>query len=222
MLEVSELPPQLCKVQFGQSSLCSGFVVSKNQVLTASHCGMFNDKRGSVQCLNGQRFAFERTGVRHFDNKKIPNSTPGITTTESVKNDLALVQVQGEFNVTPLRVAPVNFYDPFLLQRLKRENDCYLFGVGLNPLGTVGLAHGIVAPLYKGMSIYNPIEFNDLTGVAPNDSGGALVCKSSNTNELVIVGVITGGVDYGHSVKSIITTFYDEKNTAWLEASLNQ
>lgn len=221
LLEPDELPKQICKVDFGSYTFCAATIISKNQILTASHCNSHLSKRGTISCLNGQKFRFTSNNMTFFDPNNIPAGLSEIKPLEASKHDLAVVKINEEFNIEGIPVFGVN--SPADERHILESNyysKCQLLGVGLNPFGTLGLAHGIKAPRYQGMSLHNPIEFIDVTGVAPHDSGGPLVCEVNDKvskNQKVIVGVISRGKDNGESVQSVITSFSDIKNSEWLQ-----
>lgn len=224
LLEVKDLPPQICKVEFGLSGLCSGFINSENTVLTASHCDMNHEKRGKITCLNGQKFDFKADQVVVYDRKNIPPSSPSLVTLSSLKHDLALVRIKGKFTVPGLPILGVNWGVNENLDNINITENCFLYGVGYTGFNGIGLAHGIEAPAYSGLQIYNPLELRGETGIAPHDSGGAYVCRiKTNDNKFtdVYVGVMTGGTDDGSLVRTFVTTFVDEKNAQWLRTQMS-
>lgn len=222
LIDINDLPPQLCKVEFGLS-LCSGIMVGKKEVLTASHCNNLNEKRGQVTCLNGQKFKFKNDQVHFFDANKVPSGLVTADTREALKHDLLLIRLNEEFNLEPMSFLKASNDPNSVIAALRTKGACQLYGVGLNPFGTLGLAHGIIAPVYQGLSLTNPLELIGQDGVSPHDSGGGYVCEledESGKKQKTLVGVIVGGKDNGAEVSSIMSLLSDERNSSWLKEAL--
>lgn len=208
LIPESEIIPQLCRVEFVSGEICSGSIVGKNVVVLAEHCGVLinknsvNRKLGQVRCYGEPRalefkqinrmsadFITKVTG-KQFVNGVLPKASDN-SPLENSSYDVVTVTVNGEFKSQPLELAQPE-QTKEILNALWKPSACRIYGVGINPTGTLGMAHGVNAPLYRGaVGIANPIELNGDSGVAPMDSGGPLACNIDG--KMTLVGVTSRG-----------------------------
>lgn len=173
--------PFVCTIRMGSGGACSGSLVARNVVLTASHCigGASNftvvcPYSGDAAPATGRQAVMSPTGNRSFSSRLIyPNSG----------NDVALIRLDREIRAT--RVGTVR------LQNVGTGQRAYVIGRINNGSFTNRLW---VSPVINLVWRYGPGSPPYALGAAsgltqPGDSGGATF--DANTNE--IIGVVSGG-----------------------------
>lgn len=209
LLPVEELIPQVCKVQFVSGEYCGGTIIGERAVALAYHCGVYVKRTGSEQpigrvyCLGEgkkvhkfkevhvmDRAYIEKTLGKPVDESVLPQINLAAPL-ESSRYDVAVVVTEDKMETPPLPLAAPEMNEA-VLNALVTWGKCRIYSVGLNQLGSFGVAHGVTAPAYRAISgPYNPIELVGAAGATDHDSGGGLVCEVGRQN--VLAGVVSKG-----------------------------
>lgn len=187
LLPIEMAPKHACHIGLHDGlSTCSGTIVSKNKIKTASHC-IRNQKIEQVQinCPNDQSFKAKKL-IMHPEYYNNPNK---------MLADVAIIEFEGEFKS---KIPAYLDSEKDIMEIIRTSSFCAVWGYGfnINSLEELGIYHGVAL---------TEIEYDESHIIIPNyrrvmirsgDSGGGLFCLDGN-NDWVNIATV-----YGHDYES--------------------
>ncbi|MCP4913273.1 MAG: S1 family peptidase [Oligoflexia bacterium] len=197
-------PKHACHISLHDGlSTCSGTIVSKNKIKTASHC--IRDQKieqVKISCPNGQSFKAKKL-ILHPEYYNVPNK---------MLADVAIIEFEGSFNDN---IPAYLDTEKDIVDLISTSSFCAVWGYGfhINSLDELGNYHGVAL---------TDIEYDESHIIIPNyrsvmirsgDSGGGLFCLDGN-NDWINVATV-----YGHDYESsfllrndFVKEFLDKNN----------
>ena len=218
----NQLPDQSCKISYfladgTRNGLCSGTLISKNQILTAIHCEDMGQAAAETEISCGRaaevRHVVSRVRNPAFDDRGIYFGV----------FDEAILTVDQDLTVEPIQLPRSTDEIGALVSR----GSCGVFGYGLSENWTdAGILRGGVgrASSYIDDNRSRTVDgrpFNEerihITGVAtrPGDSGGGLYCKRMSHGSPVGNWILSGLIVHDGDPDSI------DASLAWISAQAN-
>ena len=178
ILDNKELPLFSCAFVFikgNQITLCSGEVISENQLLTAAHC-LEQGLPDYIFCANKKKY---KPIKKQIDPNYLKND----------HSDHALLQIDSSFtSIDPVQL-PENHKQ---INELLTKRNVRIFGYGWNAEGTLGKLLGINAELVNDLS-FGPevVALGTSNYPMPGDSGSGLIGRIKDTDPYIRIGTIT-------------------------------
>ena len=171
-ISVHDLPEQSCVIVYldrdGEFlSLCSGTLLFQTHIKTAGHCESNADDSNNtyVICPIGEEKLIDFEERKKVISRRIHPEYVG----EGSQHDIAVLEVESPFDITPMNYAK----NEAEIKELLQNSECAIFGYGMNAQGKAGALLGTKAQIIDTSAGPHMILVGTSHYAQPGDSGGA-------------------------------------------------